>query len=111
MPAETAARQPAEATAADPTAVIADPTAELVDDPSAIATLRTQIDALDAALLRLIAERAQLSRRVQTARINAGGARVALGRERAIHDRYRDVLGGHGTTVADAVLRVCRGDY
>ena len=45
----------------------------LVDDPAAVGTLRSQIDALDTAIARLITERAQLSRRMQTARINAGG--------------------------------------
>jgi chorismate mutase len=84
-------------------------TAQL-DDPAAIDTLRQQIDALDTAIGRLITERAQLSRRIQLARINAGGTRVELGRERAIHDHYRRTLGGTGVAVADAVLRVCRGN-
>jgi chorismate mutase len=77
------------------------------DDP--IPTLRHQIDALDAAIACLILERAQLSRRIQAARLDAGGTRVALGRERAIHQRYRDALGSTGSAVAEAVLRVCRG--
>ncbi len=88
----------------------ADRTTELVDDPDAVDTLRTQIDALDTAIALLIIERAQLSRRIQTARINAGGARVELGRERAIHAHYRQELGSEGSAVADAVLRVCRGN-
>jgi chorismate mutase len=46
---------------------------------------------------------------VQTARLNAGGARVELGRERIILDRYRRGLGPHGPNLADAVLQVCRG--
>jgi chorismate mutase len=74
-----------------------------------IPTLRHQIDALDAAIAQLIIERAQLSSRVQAARLDAGGTRVALGRERAIHQRYRDALGSTGAGVAEAVLRVCRG--
>jgi chorismate mutase len=79
------------------------------DDPATVPTLRGQIDALDAAIVRLVAERAQLSRRIQTARINAGGTRVELGRERGIVERYRSALGGSGSGLADAVLRVCRG--
>ena len=75
----------------------------------AVGTLRRQIDALDAAIARLIAERAQLSRRVQAVRAEAGGTRVVLSRERAIHQRYRAVLGSAGSAVAEAVLRVCRG--
>ena len=79
------------------------------DDPGGVDTLRTQIDALDAAIGQLIAERAQLSRRIQLARLNAGGPRVELGRERAIHQHYRAALGEAGGMVAEAVLRVCRG--
>jgi monofunctional chorismate mutase len=78
-------------------------------DPAGIATMRNQIDALDTAITRLVAERAQLSRRIQTARINAGGTRVELGRERAILSHYRGKLGSEGAALADAVLRVCRG--
>jgi chorismate mutase len=74
-----------------------------------IDTLRGQIDALDEAIVRLVAERARLSSRVQTARLNAGGARVELGRERIILDAYRRGLGPHGPNLADAVLQVCRG--
>jgi chorismate mutase len=79
------------------------------DDPGSVDTMRTQIDALDAAIGQLISERARLSRRIQLARLNAGGPRVALSRERAIHERYRAALGGAGGMVAEAVLRVCRG--
>jgi chorismate mutase len=88
----------------------ADPTTAIVDDPAAIDTLRGQIDALDTAIARLVTERAQLSRRIQAARMNAGGTRVELGRERAIHDHYRSSLGATGVAVADAILRVCRGN-
>lgn len=86
---------------------------ESVDDtPSAadaIPALRDQIDAIDRAITRLVAERAQLSRRVQAARMNAGGTRIELGRERVILDTYRAALGTDGPLLADAVLRVCRG--
>ena len=64
---------------------------------------------LDEAIIRLVAERARLSRRIQTARMNAGGTRVELGRERVILDTYRDGLGPDGPPLADAVLQVCRG--
>jgi len=93
-----------------PATASSDQTTQLVDDPVAIDTLRQQIDALDTAIGRLITERAALSRRIQLARINAGGTRVELGRERAIHAHYRRVLGNAGGAVADAVLRVCRGN-
>ena len=80
------------------------------DDPATVQVLRGQIDALDAAILRLVGERAQLSRRIQIARLNAGGTRVELGRERSIVEHYRSALGGAGTGLADAVLRICRGN-
>lgn len=71
--------------------------------------LRGQIDALDAALLRIVAERARVSRRIQTARMNAGGTRVELGRERTVRNTYRDGVGPDGAALAEAVLQVCRG--
>ena len=79
------------------------------DPAAAIATLRGQIDALDEAIVRLVSERARLSQRIQTTRLNAGGARVELGRERVIMDTYRTALGAEGPALADAVLQVCRG--
>lgn len=75
----------------------------------AIEVLRGQIDALDVAITRLVAERTQLSRRVQQARISAGGTRVELGRERQIMDQYRTVLGAEGPNLAEAILRIGRG--
>jgi chorismate mutase len=77
---------------------------------AAISVLRGQIDALDEAIVRLVAERTRLSGRVQTARMNAGGTRVELGRERVILRTYRDALGPHGPALADAVLLVGRGE-
>lgn len=76
---------------------------------AAIPVLRAQIDALDEAITRLVAERARLSSRIQAARVSAGGTRVQLGRERVILDTYRSALGANGPALADAVLQVCRG--
>jgi chorismate mutase len=78
-------------------------------DADLIPLLRTQIDAIDAGIARLIAERARLSARVQTARIAAGGVRIELGRERRILESYRSALGDEGPTLATAILRLCRG--
>lgn len=80
------------------------------DCADTIPMLRGQIDALDEAIINLVHERVRLSRRIQTARINGGGARVELGRERVILDAYRSVLGHSGATLADALLQVCRGE-
>ncbi len=79
------------------------------DDVDPIPTLRNQIDALDEAIARLVAERTKLSKRIQTARINGGGTRIELGRERAVLEGYRRVLGPEGAEFAEAVLRVGRG--
>jgi chorismate mutase len=76
----------------------------------AIPVLRGQIDAMDEAITRLVAERAKLSERVQRARMNSGGTRIELGRERVILDMYREALGPNGPHLADAVLQVCRGN-
>ena len=86
--------------------------AEQSAEPSAQGTidmLREQIDALDAALIRIVAERARVSRRIQSTRMNAGGTRVELGRERTVRNSYRDGLGPDGAALAEAVLQVCRG--
>lgn len=79
------------------------------DDLDLVPMLRGQIDALDESIVRLVAERARLSARIQTARVNSGGARVELGRERQIMAAYRAALGSEGPQLADSVLRVCRG--
>lgn len=95
-----------------PTTTEATVAPQMADAPAAddsIPVLRGQIDALDEAICRLVAERARLSRRVQTARMNSGGTRVQLGRERVILDRYRTALGPEGAGLADSVLQVCRG--
>ncbi len=74
-----------------------------------IPVLRTQIDAMDAAIIRLVSERTKLSKRVQAARISSGGTRVELGRERIVLDAYRTGLGPDGPQLAEAILRVGRG--
>ncbi len=74
-----------------------------------IPLLRTQIDAIDAGIARLVAERARMSARIQSARIAAGGVRVELGRERSVLEGYRDSLGEDGVPLGSAVLRLCRG--
>jgi chorismate mutase len=79
------------------------------DTADPITVLRDQIDAIDTAIVRLVAERARLSERVQTMRVNAGGARLQLGRERAILEAYRAALGPKGPQLADALLQFCRG--
>jgi chorismate mutase len=97
-------------TAVSITAPSTEPDPAELDSADAIPTLRDQIDALDEAIVRLVAERTRLSRRIQTARMNAGGTRVELGRERVIREAYRTALGPQGPHLADAILQVGRGE-
>jgi chorismate mutase len=98
----------------DPTDIPEDEMTAVVNTADTAATdlipvLRQQIDALDEAIIALVAERAQVSRRIQAVRMSAGGTRVEIGRERVVLAAYRDGLGADGAHLADAVLRVCRG--
>lgn len=80
-----------------------------VDPAEAIPVLRERIDELDAQIAQLVRARADVSRRIQAARVHDGGTRIELGRERVVLQGYRDVLGPDGPLLGDAVLRVCRG--
>ncbi len=82
-------------------------------EPSDLATLvtalRARIDDVDRTVLNLVQERRVLSRRIQDARVAAGGVRVELSREREILDAYSAGIGTEGVALATAVLRTCRG--
>ena len=93
----------------DPAAAAPPGALHAAQEADLIPLLRTQIDAIDAGIARLVAERERLSRRVQSARIAAGGVRIELGRERRILEQYRDSLGADGVVLGNAVLRICRG--
>ena len=80
-----------------------------VDPAEAIPVLRERIDDLDIQIAQLVRSRAEVSRRIQAARIQGGGTRIELGRERIVLQGYREVLGPDGALLGDAVLRVCRG--
>jgi chorismate mutase len=54
-----------------------------------LAALRTEIDYLDAEILRLVQRRTAVSQAIGAARRAAGGPRVVHGREMAVLDRYR----------------------
>jgi chorismate mutase len=76
-----------------------------------VASLRALIDEHDAEIVRLVAERRELSRRIQAARAAGGGGPLAPEREREIQDAYAASLGPDGREVASAVLVVCRGRH
>ncbi len=74
-----------------------------------IAQLRARIDEIDSTLVALWRERAELSSRVGSTRVAAGGTRLVLAREREILDRFRVALGDDGTQLALLLLRAGRG--
>jgi chorismate mutase len=76
---------------------------------TAVAALRNRIDEIDAALIGLWHERAEISRQVGAARVAAGGTRLVLAREREILERFRTELGPDGTQLALLLLRAGRG--
>lgn len=78
------------------------------DGEVALAALRTEIDALDAEILRLVQRRSAVSRAIGAARMAAGGTKVVHGREMAVLDRYRE-LGDEGRELAMLLLRLGRG--
>ena len=73
-----------------------------------LTALRTEIDYLDAEILRLVQRRTAVSQTIGRARRAAGGPRVVHGREMAVLDRYR-ALGPEGHELAMLLLRLGRG--
>ena len=74
-----------------------------------IASLRTRIDEIDAAIIALWKERAEISGEVGKTRMAAGGTRLVLSREREILERFSAQLGPDGTQLALLILRAGRG--
>ncbi|GGM58848.1 chorismate mutase [Longimycelium tulufanense] len=75
---------------------------------SDIAELRTEIDTLDAEILRLVKRRSEVSRLIGAARMAAGGTRIVYNREMDVLARYRE-LGPEGRELALLLLRLGRG--
>jgi len=74
-----------------------------------ILNMRARIDEIDAALIALWKERAEISQSVGATRVASGGTRLVLAREREILDRFRAELGADGTQLALLILRAGRG--
>ncbi len=77
-------------------------------DQDGIDTLRLEIDAIDAELVRLIQRRTELSHAIGTARQALGGPRIVYSREMAILERFRD-LGPSGADLGMMLLAMGRG--
>ncbi|MGH3797598.1 MAG: chorismate mutase [Pseudonocardiaceae bacterium] len=92
------------------TAPVTTETAPATEDAPAIDlnSLRSEIDYLDAEILRLVQRRTAVSKAIGSARMAAGGPRVVHGREMAVLDRYRE-LGVEGRELAMLLLRLGRG--
>jgi len=83
---------------------------ESASDPDLhIARLRGRLDEIDATIIALWQERAQISQEIGATRVAAGGTRLVLSREREILERFRLALGEDGTQLALLVLRAGRG--
>ncbi len=96
-----------------PAALIASSTATppmtALQTDEAIGELRVEIDAVDAALVELVARRIQISKQVGRLRMAAGGTRLSLAREQAVVARFSAELGETGTSLAMLLLRAGRG--
>jgi chorismate mutase len=77
-------------------------------DQAGIDTLRMEIDAVDAELVRLILHRTAISHAIGTARKTLGGPKIVYSREMAILERFR-ALGPAGTDLGMLLLAMGRG--
>ena len=74
-----------------------------------IAELRTEIDACDAEIIRLVQRRLAVSAEIGALRAASGGTRLSLSRESQVLARFRSALGDDGATLALMLLRQGRG--
>jgi chorismate mutase len=82
---------------------------ETTTPEESIPQMRARIDEIDAAIIALWRERAELSRRVGAVRLAGGGTRLVLSRETEILRRFRAGIGSDGTQLGLLVLRAGRG--
>ena len=77
-------------------------------DQAGIDVLRTEIDEIDAELVRLILRRTAVSHAIGAARRSLGGPKIVYSREMAVLQRFRD-LGPAGTDLGMLLLAMGRG--
>ncbi|SDP00113.1 chorismate mutase [Nakamurella panacisegetis] len=92
----------------DDESAVPDATVPVPQDQAGIETLRLQIDAIDAELVRLIQRRTAISNAIGAARKSLGGPRIVYSREMAILERFRE-LGPSGTDLGMMLLSMGRG--
>lgn len=78
------------------------------ENQDGIDTLRVEIDAIDAELVRLILHRTAISHAIGTARKTLGGPKIVYSREMAVLERFR-ALGPAGTDLGMLLLAMGRG--
>jgi chorismate mutase len=84
----------------------------VLDNDSAlleIASLREQIDAVDAELVDVVLRRIALSKQIQAVRMAHGGRRREHSRELKVVNTYVEGLGRGGSQLALTLLELCRG--
>jgi chorismate mutase len=74
-----------------------------------IASLREQIDAVDAELVGVVLRRIALSKQIQAVRMAHGGRRREHSRELKVVNTYVEGLGRGGSQLALTLLELCRG--
>ena len=77
-------------------------------NPPEIGQLRTEIDHLDAEIMRLVKRRTEVSRMIGATRMASGGTRIVVNREMDVLARYRE-LGPEGRQLAMVLLNLGRG--
>jgi chorismate mutase len=78
--------------------------------PPSIDEGRALIDSLDDEIRRLILERREVSRAIQSLRLRDGGAHLDPAREQTVTQAYRAELGPRGEPLAHHLLAFCRGE-
>ena len=84
------------------------PRADAAAPTGSIPEMRTEIDAIDAELVRLIQRRTELSRAIGAVRASEGGPRIVYSREMKILERFA-ILGPAGTDLGMLLLSMGRG--
>ena len=74
-----------------------------------IAELRTEIDACDEEIIRLVQRRLAVSQEIGDLRRAAGGTRLSLSREQQVLARFQAALGPDGAALGMMLLRQGRG--
>ena len=74
-----------------------------------ISSLRDEIDACDAEIIRLVQRRLSISQEIGALRASTGGTRLSLSREAEVLNRFRLALGPDGAALGMMLLRQGRG--